>query len=464
MSAFHGSRELRELRVQGMDHMRRSLSDLANSIGDMHIDTALATTLVLAFSESWDTHISTGIQHLRGAKALMNNALVKYNNDPNNGNSSNKNTIKFLCNTFMYMDVIARLTSVDSSDSSDLDNIAMSMNTENIGYGEVDPLMGCATTLFPLIGRVADLIARVRKSETNSLTLVCEAAELRQSILEWQLPPAAIFERPEDDTSQIQHSIQTAEAYRWATLLYLSQAVPEVPSEAPEKLAARVLTLLATVPLSSRVLIVQIFPLLAASCEATTAEDRAWVSSRWQAMMNRLCIGNVDLCWQVVEEAWRRRDEFEGQKVDALVRKLDARGIPQGGFVPPPPPPHKTHKRKHSSSVNFGDGGVFDAFGPSLDMFNNHHKRKLLADQNGIPQLTRSSTDFNVAMIGQMPSQQKLNRSMTDSSQLRMEDAYTVRGRLHWLGVMRDWEWESMTFPYHPRVFVTDSYSLVLLG
>jgi hypothetical protein len=45
---------------------------LTTGIEKMRTDTALATTLVLAFSESWDQHISTGIEHLRGARILVN--------------------------------------------------------------------------------------------------------------------------------------------------------------------------------------------------------------------------------------------------------------------------------------------------------------------------------------------------------------------------------------------------------
>ena len=49
MTAFHTSKEKPALRVDGMEHMRRSIRSLATGIEKMRTDTALATTLVLAF-------------------------------------------------------------------------------------------------------------------------------------------------------------------------------------------------------------------------------------------------------------------------------------------------------------------------------------------------------------------------------------------------------------------------------
>lgn len=70
MTAFHTSRDRHKMRVEGLTHMRKSIRYLASGIanGDIRMDAALATTLALAFSESWDRHITTGIQHLEGLR------------------------------------------------------------------------------------------------------------------------------------------------------------------------------------------------------------------------------------------------------------------------------------------------------------------------------------------------------------------------------------------------------------
>ncbi|KAA8568237.1 hypothetical protein EYC84_008619 [Monilinia fructicola] len=127
MTAFHTSKEKPALRVDGMEHMRRSIRSLATGIEKMRTDTALATTLVLAFAESWDQHISTGIEHLRGAKILVNQALIKHNKRGLVGDDLAR--LKFLCNTWVYMDVIARLTSIDDDDSTDFENLLSPLNS-----------------------------------------------------------------------------------------------------------------------------------------------------------------------------------------------------------------------------------------------------------------------------------------------------------------------------------------------
>lgn len=460
MTAFHGAVDVPNLQLLGMAHMTKSIKRLAVEIQNMRLDTALATSLALAFSEGWDSHVSTGVQHLRGAKIMVNNAVVKHRRDMQTGQMTTQDAsrLKFLCNTFVYMDVIARLTSLEESVELNFEEILGTVNTPIGEQAEVDPLMGCATTLFPLIGRVANLIQRVRKMETNSLNIVSQAMELKEQLQRWQVPSAVLFERPEDPSSEVQHSIQTADAYRYAMLLYLHQAVPEIPSDPPSTLAKKVLVTLASVPLSSRTTIVQIFPLFAASCEITNPEDRNWVMTRWDAMMSRLKIGNVTSGWNVVQEVWSRRDAFENEKANRLLRRYNSRGVPGGNFVPPVLRNPAGPKRK-GQSVRFGEMGD----SPQDD---SHTEGHIFADEahgvGGRPSKARRLT-FNSASSGRsmddmdvfgngdtggsMPmSMPSLTRRHTgDILNDQLEPEYTVRGKLHWLGVMTDWHWEGMS-------------------
>lgn len=443
MTAFHGACEINELRVPGMAHMTKSIKKLAFEMENMRLDSALATSLALAFGEGWDRHISTGIQHLRGARVMVNNALIKHHQDIQLGQLTAHDAmrLKFLCNTFVYMDVIARLTSLEEAGDLNLEQILATVNQPMGDLLEIDPLMGCAITLFPIIGRTANHIQNVRRMETNSLAIVSHAMELKEQLQQWEVPSPKIFERPEDVTSEIQHSIQTAEAYRCAMLLYLHQAVPEIPSEPSEFLAKKVLMTLASVPLSSRAIIVQIFPLLAAGCEVTAPDDRNWVSERWNAMMLRLKIGNVFSCMRVVEEVWRRRDQFEADKAERLMRRFQARGVPSGDFVPPvlQPGKRKAHTTEASSEEAFFNG-LSD-----------------LAERESRPQkaarrVTLDSMNSSVPMMGSMPLQSPLPspgffRRADDLVVDQLEPEYTVRGGLHWLGVMQDWDWEGESLP-----------------
>jgi len=463
MTAFHGAVDIPNLQLLGMAHMTKSIKRLAVEIQNMRLDTALATSLALAFSEGWDSHVSTGVQHLRGAKIMVNNAVVKHRRDMQTGQMTTQDAsrLKFLCNTFVYMDVIARLTSLEESVELNFEEILSTVNAP-LGeqQAEVDPLMGCATTLFPLIGRVANLIQRVRKVETNSLNIVSQAMELKEQLQRWQVPSAVLFERPEDPSSEVQHSIQTADAYRYAMLLYLHQAVPEIPSDPPSTLAKKVLVTLASVPLSSRTTIVQIFPLFAASCEITNPEDRNWVMTRWDAMMSRLKIGNVTSGWNVVQEVWSRRDAFENEKANRLLRRYNSRGVPGGNFVPPVIRNSNGPKRK-GQSVRFGDMGDSSpddnsqieghAFADEVHGGAGARPSKARRLTFNSPSSGRSMDDMDIFgngdVGGSMPmSMPSLTRRHTgDILNDQLEPEYTVRGKLHWLGVMTDWHWEGMS-------------------
>jgi hypothetical protein len=381
------------LKVRGLDHMRRSVRTLARDIRDMRPDAALATTLTLAFAEVWDRKVKTGIEHLRGAKALVSRAVAFQQRTPLRRVDVAR--LQFLYNAWTYTSVLARLTS--TQDISDDDEPSLSIPTgPSARIHEIDPLLGCAASLFPLISRLASVIRKVRATTANSISVISKAIDLKTLLEQWE--PPAYFEPPEDPTSNVQHCIQTAHAYRWAALLHLHQAVPEIPSESATDLARRVLVLLATIPLSSRTIVVQIYPLLAAGCEVESEEDRQWVRDRWEAMRSRMMIGNVDRCIDVVHEVWARRDEY-------------TRGVLTGehgvSFAIP------THSRPPLGMDDFDE---FPTECPTMRGFQRDY-------------VDVSATSMNAGPEG-------------------IPYPYSVHGSLHWAGVMRDWGWEGMYSAY----------------
>lgn len=422
MTCFHTSRSEPELRVHGIDHMRTSIEQLASGIENMQFDTAIATTLALAFAESWDQHTSTGINHIRGAKVLVNQALTWHARRAFTGDKLER--LKFLTNAWVYMDVLARLTSSDDDESNDFDAaLSNPFLTSPFGdEGHIDPLMGAASTLFPIIGRVANLVRRVRRAERNSPTIISQAMELKSMLQGWDAP--MVDEHVEDESVEIEHSIQTAEAYRWATLLYLHQAVPEIPSDSSAELGKKVMVLLATVPLSSRTVIVHIYPLMAASCEAIDLEDRQWVHDRWSAMAHRMKIGIIDRCVEVVSEVWNRRDQYE--------------------LVPPARRPVAL-RRGNTMDVDTTLGS--DPTFPWSDPFASRKRRAT----GGAFDMLRDSTINNRPRKASRPSNGPIDYE------------FTVRGRLHWLSVMKDWGWEGMFVP-NERAGHVLIRCLVLLG
>lgn len=438
MAALHGSLRNPQLRIAGMQHMNKSLHKLSSELHNMRLDQALATSLALALGEGWDDKISTGIQHLKGAKTLLNNALVQRTRNIQFGQLDEEGAkrLKFLCNTYVYLDVIARLTSAEAEDSINLDDVLQIVN-EPFSSGisvEVDPLMGCATTLFPLIGKVATLVQDIRRTKSNSLNVVSEANELREQLLQWQAPVMELIEQPQDPSSNVRHAISTAEAYRRATVLHLHQAVPELISESIHAQAKNILTILAGTPLSSRTLIIQIFPLLVGSCEMVLSDDRRWVCQRWEAMMQRLSIVNVESCWKLVREVWQRRDARIQEQARRLTSRVLGKNVSPGLFIPP------TLKRKMPSA----DAISSDAFfGMSQDGVQGRDhvepplKRRLTYD---VSFASRSSIFAGGPGL-------ELHRRQTDVTMSNIEPEFTVRGRLHWLTVMADWNWEGKSLP-----------------
>ena len=431
MTAFHSATDVPQLRIIGHEHKAYSIKYIQEGIRDnsMGNQTAIATALALGFAESWDQHTSTGNTHIKGAQVLVRRALRNHRRNPLKGTDLAR--LKFLCNAWVYMDVIARLTSVDSDESIDFDNTfvfsgnpnecpPMVMGDRDPGFGidfgmpidaRLDPLMGCANTLFPLIGRVANLVRKVCRSQSNSPAIISQANDLKHALEGWD--PPAFIERPEDPTTDVQHTLQTAEAYRWATLLHLHSSVPELPSLSSAELAQRVLQYLATVPLASRTVIVQIYPLMVAGCEAATAEDRQWVRGRWLAMNARMRIGIIEKSATVTEEVWRRRDAYEAQPTSN--RKLVATADLQ----------HARHRgqplmKTSNGSLRLGDPGRTGMVFTYVETENDGSEEE--NDQKKRARERRNGRDPRMGV---------------------MDPAYTVRGHLHWVGVMWDWGWES---------------------
>ncbi|KAF2017242.1 hypothetical protein BU24DRAFT_478323 [Aaosphaeria arxii CBS 175.79] len=416
MTSFHCSKDSPMLRIHGINHMHESVHALRANLGNMRVDAAISTTLALAFSESWDQHIRTGINHIKGAKILIHRALSDRSHLPQRGEDFDR--LKFLCNLWIYMDVIARLTSADEDESNDFDFVSDAIYSNGGNDSSVDPLMGCASSLFPIIGRIANLVRKVRRTGSNGPSIISQAIELKAQIEKWT--PPAFIEDPEDESTTPHDTMRTAAAYQYATLLYLHQAVPEVPSLPATELAKRALCELATVNIKSRSVIVHIFPLIAAGCEMTEPEDRRWVQERWELLSARMKLGIVERCLEITKEVWSRRDAFAASAYD----ELNPLSTP-------------TLKRDFDEFTD-------DAEESGLVCWPNvNNKRRAAEDLMGFPQTQPVKLDTTEV------------RHRSESRTEILHPDMTVKGRLHWLGVMKGWGWEgkeilaSLLLRYH---------------
>ncbi|KAG8631817.1 hypothetical protein KVT40_000957 [Elsinoe batatas] len=417
LAAFHGARHEPRLRIAGREHNDKAIQNLHEGLRDDSIgrETRLAASLALGFADGWRHHTTSGNMHIKGARMMIRQALEEHQRIPLH--ELRLSRLKFLCNSWVYMDVLARLTSSDVDETDEYEQIYSCFGNPNIqqqGFGidwgmgidaQLDPLMGCASTLFPLIGRTANLARRVRRSSSNSPAMITQALELKEQLEAWD--PPDFIERPEDPTITVPHAMQTARAYQWATLLYLHQAVPEIPSAKSSEMAKKILQLLATVPPQSRSLIVHIFPLMAAGCEAVNDEDRQWVRDRWLCMGRRLQIGSIDKCLEITEEVWSRRDQYSAAPRRPLVSTGSLHDI---GF-----PRHNRPGRNDSMDPRSNGLGL-SGFQPNMDVDMNEGLFPMMMSRPSWPQVKEWSDEMN--------------------------SQYNVNGRLHWLQVMDDHGWE----------------------
>jgi hypothetical protein len=403
----------------------------------MHIHAAISTTLVLAFSESWDQHISTGKNHIKGAKLLIDEALFQHKQRPVQGDELSR--LAFLCNSWLYMDVIARLSSADGDDFGDFDEYFNALDPNGRPMTQLDPLMGCASSLFPILGRVANLVRKARMAESNTPSIISQAMDLKMQLEDW-VPPASI-EDPEDETTNPHDAQRTARAYQYATLLYLHQAVPEIPSLKSAELARNALCELATVRPSSRSVIVSIYPLMVAGCEAVLEEDREWVRSRWRMLSSRMKLGILEKCQEVTQEVWNRRDAY----AEAMLQANSNDDVDSPNTVSPTSP----LKRRFSSA--FQDDADTDADGIFCWLDVPTSKRRLLNAASGLFEVPQPAPVF-LPMTSSSEFGEGRRRSDLDTEALPVE--FTVKGRLHWLGVMRDWGWEGEFSDLHIMICV----------
>ena len=441
MAALHSAKQLPEMFQQGLQHMNKSGRHFSNDIAHMKTETALATTLALAFAMSWDHQLAPGGNpHIRGAKTLFHEVVKKYNRTP--PNSKEYPRLRFLCNTWLYVNVIAQLTSLDDGDANELKVDLPSRPLPQ--FVEIDPLLGSARNLFPLIGGVASVIRKVRNSESNSMDICREAGVLQRAVENW-MPPPGEMPKVEDPSLEVQHSLQTAEAYRWATLLYLHQAVPEIPSRTTADLAHRILECLKSVPVSSRAIVIQIFPLMAAGCEVV-GENRLWVQDRWDTMRRRMKIGNLDRCWDVVKEVWQLRDDDEVQR--------SKRGLQIADSIMNGTNNYPAMKRKMKSGSN-NDNAYFVDW---TDGCNDTIKRRATPD-------TMFTDDYPLMMDRgcETLELEKAQSALLEYSVEYIDPERTVRGRLHWIGVMRSWRWEGEQPLNCPNLFQPDRSMIEIL-
>jgi hypothetical protein len=227
--------------------------------------------------------------------------------------------MRFLFNTWLYLDVLSSLSSGDDpcylsflSSSPTMSPPTSPITERPRNYSlqsEIDSLLGCAEDLFPLIAkmsRAANALAYKTITQAD-LPMISEAIQVRDDLLAWTPPEISVLQPSHDTRCSLDDIVKTAEVYRLTALLHLYRAFSALGTDIP-KLADQILDSLLTIPSDSGTLCIHIWPLMAAGCEHTDPIKRVLTLQRFGEISVKLKVANVDQAIELLEKVWERRD------------------------------------------------------------------------------------------------------------------------------------------------------------
>ncbi|KAI1369002.1 fungal-specific transcription factor domain-containing protein [Xylaria arbuscula] len=207
----------------------------------------------------------------------------------------------------------------------------------------VDTLLGMATTLWPIMHRLSNLLFTKKELEdAQRMNQVSKVAVLRTefettsqaietALAQWKpcLPPNIAMrddvlvlhgvegeEIPE--MARLQSILHNALAYRHSAFVYLYRTIygysPKhklVQEHSHTALHHCVETTAARGPMGAL-----LWPLFAAACEAISAEDRELARKAFSEIEERQGMTNIEEAWGIIQEVWKRLDLLDDDNDD----------------------------------------------------------------------------------------------------------------------------------------------------
>ncbi|KAI1826817.1 hypothetical protein F4861DRAFT_16474 [Xylaria intraflava] len=202
----------------------------------------------------------------------------------------------------------------------------------------VDTLLGMATTLWPIMHRLSNLLSTKKELEnarqTNQVSKLAvlrtefeaTSGAIETALLRWKpcLPPNITIR---DDVlvlkggqgekipemARLQSILHNALAYRHSAFVYLYRTIygysPRhelVQEHSHASLRHCVETTAARGPMSAL-----LWPLFAAACEAVNAEDRGLAKKAFSEIEKRQGMTNIEEAWEIIQEVWKRLDALD---------------------------------------------------------------------------------------------------------------------------------------------------------
>jgi hypothetical protein len=321
-----------QLHIHGVASIIHSLRILNSELSRPGFEmSALATVLLLASWARWNGNFGRGKTHLKGAFAILQETSSERRYIARKSSSADTHSFLFLVSTFVHMDSLSDLVQSTISEENPRirSNLEISMR-EYLPNWEthpcpvlLDPWISYSLTFVELIYAAAGLCYEVRMATITTSDIITKAEALKSKA-----------ERYSHDTSYLsmttvhlsaldkQYVVHTAEAYRYAILLFLHQVMPDIfGMTSSQYLARATVSYLSRSPPSCSITFAQIYPLFVAGCEANTKQEREWIKERWAAMAARMRVTNVSNCWKITQEVWGRRDAYR------QLRSENAQGV-----------------------------------------------------------------------------------------------------------------------------------------
>ncbi|KAI0180753.1 hypothetical protein GGR52DRAFT_4000 [Hypoxylon sp. FL1284] len=211
----------------------------------------------------------------------------------------------------------------------------------------VDSLLGMATTLWPIMHRLSNLLSlkndmdrAARDSQTSkSAVLKMEFETTSQAIetalTQWEprLPPNVVAEDSVLRCStgentlerlQLQSIFHNALAYRHSAFVYLYRTIYGYPArrEAVQKHAHLALVHCLETVIHGGPMGALLWPLFVAACEAVSAEDRTLARRAFAGVDQRQGMTNIGQAWKIIQEVWKRLDDMNNDSLEALDKDI----------------------------------------------------------------------------------------------------------------------------------------------
>ncbi|OTA57901.1 hypothetical protein K449DRAFT_128320 [Hypoxylon sp. EC38] len=217
----------------------------------------------------------------------------------------------------------------------------------------VDTLLGMATTLWPIMHRLSNLLSlkndieratqenQTSKSAVLRMEFETTSQAIETALSQWEpcLPPNIIVQDGvlkginEDEIPEqqrLQSILHNALAYRHSAFVYLYRTIYGYPArrEVVQKHAHTALIHCVETVSHGGPMGALLWPLFVAACEAVSAEDRALSQRAFDGINLRQGMTNIGQAWNIVQEVWKRLDSMSDDSPEAqdtdLWRKISA--------------------------------------------------------------------------------------------------------------------------------------------